>query len=129
MSDIRTYNDLLAEKKRLEAALLIQKGIVRDDLLELREEFRPVLNVLSTVSKMTTRNGGNPLIAMGVGLLGEVFLANMTLARGASIIRFIVPFLAKKATTYFGKKDRSIFQKLAGIWRKTRSNGSGVLSP
>ena len=106
MSDIRTYNDLMEEKKRLEAKLLIQKGIVREDLLELKEEFKPVLNVLSTASKMTTRNGGNPLIAMGVGLLGEVFLRNLTLTRGASIIRFIVPFLAKKATTYFGNKDR-----------------------
>ena len=127
MSDIRTYSDLQEEKKRLEAVLCIQKGIIHQDLIELREEFRPVLSVLSMVGKITNRNGSNPLIAMGVNLVGEVFLRNMALTRGTNLIRLVVPFLAKKVSTYFQKNDRTtIFQKLAGIWKKARSNGHAV---
>ena len=111
MSEIRTYNDLQEEKIRLEAALGIQKGIIRQDLIELREECRPVLNVLSTVGKMTNRNGSNPLIAMGVDLVGEVFLRNRVLSRGTNLIRLVVPFLAKKVSTYFRKNDAPAFFK------------------
>jgi hypothetical protein len=127
MSDIRTYSDLQEEKVRLEAVLRIQKGIIHQDLIELREEFRPVLNVLSIVGKITNRNGSNPLIAMGVNLVGEVFLKNMVLSRSTNLIRLVAPFLAKKVSAYFQKNDRStIFQKLAGIWKKARSNGHAV---
>ena len=128
MSDIRTYSDLQEEKKRLEAVLCIQKGIIHQDLIELREEFRPVLKVLSMVGKITNRNGSNPLIAMGVNLVGEVFLRNMALTRGTNFVRLVVPFLAKKVSSYFQKSDRAtIFQKLAGIWKKARSNGHAVI--
>ena len=127
MSDIRTYNDLQEEKKRLEAVLCIQKGIIHQDLIELREEFRPVLKVLSIVGKIANRNGSNPLIAMGANLVGEVFLRNMALTRGTNFVRLVVPFLAKKVSSYFQKSDRAtIFQKLAGIWKKARSNGHAV---
>ena len=127
MSDIRTYSDLQEEKKRLEAVLCIQKEIIHHDLIELREEFKPVLKVLSMVGKITNRNGSNPLIAMGVNLVGEVFLGNLALTRGTKLVRLVVPFLAKKVSSYFQKNDRAtIFQKLAGIWKKARSNGHAV---
>ena len=127
MSDIRTYNDLQEEKKRLEAVLAIQKGIIHQDIADLREEFKPVLKVLSMVGKMTNRNGSNPLITMGVNLVGGVFLRNMALTRGANLIGAAVPFLVKKISTYLHKNDSSAFlQKLTGIWKKLRSNGHAV---
>src|SRR6267143_1116129 len=110
MSDIRKYNDLQKEKKRLEALLCIQKGILRQDLIELREEFGPVLNVLSIVGRITNRNGSNPLIAMGVNLVGEVFLKNRVLSRSTNLIRLVVPFLAKKVSTYFQKTRLPFFK-------------------
>lgn len=127
MSDIRTYNDLLQEKKRLEAALVIQKGVIREDLIELREEFRPVLNVLSIVGKLTNRNRSNPLIALGINLVGEVFLKNMAVSSSSKIMRLVGPFVAKKVSTYFVNKEGGTFlQKLAGIWKKNKSNGHAV---
>lgn len=123
MNEIRTYDGLLEEKKRLEEALVFQKGLIRQDLVELREELKPVLHLVSMVGKMT-RNPASPLIAMGLGLAGEVFLKNMALVRGGNIIRMLVPFLAKKASTFFHNKDKGTFlQKLVGIWKKTKSNG------
>ena len=125
MSNIRTYNDLLEEKKRLEAVLVIQKGILRQDLLELREEFRPALHLLSIVGKMTNQNWNNPLIAMGVNLAGSLFLKNRVLSGSSQITRIIVPFLAQKVSTWLHSKN-GIFQKLAGIWRSNKSNGHPV---
>ena len=130
MSSIRTYNDLLEEKKRLEALLVTQKGAVLRDLIELREEFRPALNLISTVGKLTSRNGSNPLISMGVnlvgGLAGGLLLENVILSRGAKIARAVVPFLATKLSGFLNKKGGTIFQKLAGAWKKNKSNGHTI---
>ncbi len=124
MSNIRTYDDLLEEKKRLETALVIQKGIIRQDLLELREEFRPAIHLLSIVGKITKRNSNNPLVAMGVNLVGAVLLKNVVLSGSSKITSLIVPFLAKKISGYFlNNKRSSFFQRLAGIWTKDKSNG------
>ena len=129
MNDIRTYNGLLEEKKRLEEALVIQKGLIRQDLAELREELSPVIQLVSMVGKMA-RNPASPLIAMGVGLAGEVFLKNRAISRGGNIVRLLVPFLAKQVTTLFHNQDNqgkgTLLQKLAGLWKKTRSNGHVV---
>jgi hypothetical protein len=127
MSEIRTYNDLLEEKKRLEAVLVIQKRIIHEDLIELREEIRPALNLLSIVGKITNRNSSNPLIGIGAGLVADVFLKGMVLSRTAKITQLIVPFLANKVSAYFdNRKGGTIFQKLASVWKKHKSNGHAV---
>lgn len=111
MSNIRTYNDLLEEKKRLEAVLVIQKGIIRQDLIELREEFKPALHLLSIVGKITKGSTSNPLIAMSINLLRTLFLKNMAIPSSSQITRIILPFLAKKVFTYFLNKKEVLFFK------------------
>src|SRR5271154_1082645 len=115
MSSIRTYNDLLEEKKRLEESLVIQKMVIRRDLVSLREEFKPALQLLSIAGKMTNLKKSNPLIGMAVNLAGELFLGNVLLSRAGKITRFVVPFLAKKASALFlNNSGSNIFQKMAG---------------
>jgi hypothetical protein len=124
MSSIRTYNDLLEEKKRLEASLVVQNGIIRRDFIELREEIRPALDLLSIIGRMINRDRSNPVIAMGVNLVAGVLLRNAVLSGSSKITRLIVPFLANKVSTLFRNKNGgTVFQKLAEIWNKNISNG------
>jgi hypothetical protein len=124
MSNIRTYNDLVEEKKRLESVLALQKDILHQDFIALKEEFRPALNVLSIVGKVTKLSSTNPLISMAVNMVGGLFLENMVLSGSSKITRLVVPFLAKKVSTFFraGNGD-TILQKIAARWRKVKSNG------
>ncbi|HTJ50934.1 MAG TPA: hypothetical protein VL443_15835 [Cyclobacteriaceae bacterium] len=113
MNEIRTYNDLLKEKERLETALAIQKKLIHQDFIELKEEYRPALNLLSTVSRITNKSKTNPLVAIGINLAGEIFLKNMLLAKSNKIVQFTVPYIAKKAVNYILTKGLvNLFSKM-----------------
>lgn len=114
MNEIRTYNDLLQEKERLETSLAIQKKLVHQDFIDLKEEYRPALNLLSSVSRITNRSRTNPLLAVGVNVAGEIFLKNMLLSKSHKIIQFTVPFIAKKAVNYILTKG------LVGLFSKVQ---------
>ena len=46
MNKIRTYQELLEEKQQLEAELVSKLELIRKDVAELKEEWRPVTNLL-----------------------------------------------------------------------------------
>jgi hypothetical protein len=128
MNNIRTYEDLLLEKNRLEALLAVQKRVIHQDLTELRENIRPALDLISFFGRLTKRSSSNPLVSMGINLVGDILLGNMVLAGGSKITKLIMPFIAKTASAYLlGKNGESIFQKLAGIFKKHKSNGTPVV--
>jgi len=117
MNEIITYNDLLKEKERLETALALQKEIIHQDFVELKEEYRSVIDLVSKVGKIASADKSNPLIAAGVNLASDIFLGNMLFARSNSAVKYTVPFIAKKAVTYLLGKGVDIFSKF-------RKNGS-----
>src|SRR4051812_27826343 len=96
MNEIRTYNDLLQEKKRLKASLAIHKELIHQDLIDLKEKFQPALNLFSRVKRITKRNKTHPLLALGVNVAGEIFLRKL-FSKSHKIVRLTVPFIAKKA--------------------------------
>lgn len=121
MNEIRTYNDLLQEKERLETALAIQKKLIHQDFIELKEEYKPALNLLSGVSRITNRSRTNPLVAIGINLAGEIFLKNMLLAKSNRIVQFTVPYIAKKAVNYILTKGLvNLFLKVQE-WSKKKT--------
>jgi hypothetical protein len=116
----------MEEKKRLEAALVGQRAVIRQDLVELKEELRPALNVLSLVGQMTNRHKANPFIAFAVGLASDVFLRNLAVSGSSKVARLLVPFFAKKLSDYLhAQKRRGIFQKLGTLLTMNKSNGHG----
>ena len=119
---IRTYADLLEERKRLEAVLVIQKGIIRQDVLDLKEELKPAFQLLSVVGKVT-KGKNNPIIPIALNVAEAIFLRKSLLSGGAKITQLVVPFVAKKLSGYLSKGSGSFLRKLAG-WAKGRpSNG------
>ena len=120
MNEIRTYSDLLQEKERLEASLAIHKKLIHQDFIDLKEEYRPALNLLSSVSKITNRSRTNPLLAIGVNLAGEILLKNMLLSKSHKVVQFTVPFIAKKAVNYILSKGLvNLFSKVQE-WSKKK---------
>jgi hypothetical protein len=111
---IQTYKDLETEKQKLEATLRIQKDLIRNDIADLREEFRPVKEALRFVGKFTTKEKSNPAIALGVDVAGDAILKNGLLRKSGWLTRLIVPFLAKNYATHaLADKGNNFFQRLA----------------
>ena len=121
---IETYDDLLEEKKRLEALLVINKEQVSTNWVEMKKEFEPVNNILSFFSKMTTRDKSNPLVNMGIDVAGDLVLRKILLARAGWATRLVVPFLLKNySSNVLADKGKSFLQRVKH-WFKTGKNGS-----
>ena len=120
---IKTYDDLLEEKKRLEALLVINKEQVSTNWVEMKKEFEPVNNILSFLSKMTTRDKSNPLVNMGIDVAGDLVLRKILLARAGWATRLVVPFLLKNySSNVLADKGKSFFQRVRH-WLKSGKNG------
>jgi len=128
MSKIRTYQDLLEEKKHLEVELVNKRELIRKDVADLKEEWRPVTDLLSGLGKMTTKGKTNPLLAIGIDIIGEVLVKNILLMRSGWITRLVVPFLAKNFSTHILNKDgMSIFRQLIDRFRNHKANGQHII--
>lgn len=128
MSKIRTYQDLLEEKKHLEDELGNKRELIRKDVADLKEEWRPITDLLSSLGKITTKGKTNPLLAIGIDIIGEVLAKNILLTRSGWITRLVVPFLAKNFSTHILNKDgTSIFRQLIDRFRNHKSNGQHII--
>ena len=128
MSKIKNYQDLLAVKKQLEAELVIKHVLIQKDMAELKQEWRPVTNLLSGIAKINSQGKGNPLVSMGIGIIGNLLLKNTPLARSGWIASLVVPFLAKNYSTHIlNKEGTSIFRQLIDRFRNHKSNGQPVI--
>lgn len=94
MSEIRTYQDLLEEKKQLEAELMIRRDLIKKDVADLRQEWKPVTDLLSIVGKFNKNRTAHPVIGMGIDLISEVLIKKV-MGPGGWILRLVAPWLAK----------------------------------
>ncbi len=120
---IQTYDDLVEEKKRLEQLLTIQKEQISANWIEIKEEFKPVNNIISFFSKLTTRDKSNPLVNMGIDVAGDLLLRKILLAKMGWATRIVVPFLLKNySSNVFADKGKALIQKVKH-WMKSNKNG------
>ena len=121
--NIQSYDDLLEEKKRLEQLLLVQKDQISANWVDMKEEFKPLNNMVDFFSKITTRDKSNPLINLGIDVAGDLVLRKILLARFGWVTRLVVPFLLKNySSNVIADKGMSFFQKIKHIL-KINNNG------
>lgn len=121
--NIQSYDDLLEEKKRLEQLLSVQKDQISANWVEMKEEFKPLNNMVGFFSKITTRDKSNPLVNFGIDVAGDLVLRKILLARFGWATRLVVPFLLKNySSNVIADKGKSLFQKIKHIL-KINNNG------
>ena len=127
MNKIKTYQDLLETKKQYEAELALKGDLIRKDLTDLKEEWRPVTDLLSKFSKTTGKGKINPLVSIGLSIISEVLLKNVLLPQSSWITRFVVPFLATNYSTHIlNQNGTSVFRQLIDRFRNRKSNGQEI---
>ena len=123
-STIRSYNDLLEEQERLRSQLKVQKEQIREDLTEIKEEFKPVLKLVRIVGKFTNSETRNSALvttgsSLAVDLLAKKFLA------GNLLTRLFLPPMLKNVSSHM--LYNNVVPFLSKLFKgKTKSNSVAV---
>jgi hypothetical protein len=116
---IRSYNELIAEKQRMERLLAAQKELVRYDLQELKAELKPAINAVALLGKITTVDSSNPLITGFTNTAIDLVLKKGLLRRAGWMTRLLVPVLLKNYSSHFITRHKDeLTQKLFSLFSK-----------
>ena len=98
---IRTYEDLLNEKQRLEVLVQAQKQLIYYDIQEIKEKFAPFINTLEVIKKFVTKDKTNLLLTIGSDLAINTVVKNFILSRAGWLTKTIIPFFLKNYSSHF----------------------------
>jgi hypothetical protein len=128
MSSIRTYEDLEAEEKRLDALLYSHKENIKDSFAAVKQGLNPFKQAANTVRKLFSRDKSNPMMLFGVGLGVDVLLRRFLLSKAGWFTKIAVPFVVKNYSTHFIKeyKKNKFFQKTGEIFRHSKNTMEDV---
>jgi hypothetical protein len=120
---IRTYEDLLAEKQRLQALMQTQKQVIRQDIDEIKQELVPVQTVINFVGKLTTQDHSNPLISGTFNTIIDLVMRKVVLARAGWFTKFIVPYFIKNFSSHvIDEKKDDILRKVFSLFKKKKKD-------
>ena len=101
MSRIKTYEDLEAEEKRLQALLYSHKENIRDSFEAVKKGLNPFRQAADTARRLFTRDKSNPMMKFGLDLGVDVLVRRFLLARAGWFTKIVVPFFIKNYSTHF----------------------------
>ena len=123
MSSIRTFEDLEAEEKRLQALLYSHKENLDSSFAAVRHGLNPFVQAANTIRKLFSSDKSNPLMLAGVGLGVDVLLRRFLLAKAGWITKIVIPFVIKNYSTHFIKdyKKNKLFQKIGSFFKQSKN--------
>ena len=115
---IKTYKDLVEEKERLQALLLVQKARIRDDFHVLKQEVKPAISAIAFLGKFTSRDKSSPLLTGFTNMVIDIVLKKLVLARAGWLPKLILPLFAKNASShYIADNQNKIWNKIFSLFR------------
>ncbi|SHH92446.1 hypothetical protein SAMN04488109_6132 [Chryseolinea serpens] len=109
MTKISNYDELLAERLRLEGLLREHKATIATEVSVIKEKLHPIFSLVSFLS-VFQRKPDQSLLQFGADVGVELLLRQKLLAKSNWITRLVLPFLAKGATAKVLEKLRSTKQ-------------------
>jgi len=122
MSKIKTYQDLLQEEQRLQQILKSQEVLIREDLVNMKENLEPIKKVYDQVHKIFTRDNRVPVFNVGLELGIDVILRRFLLARAGWFAKTFVPYIIKNYASHIigEEKRKAIIKKIEEMFNKIR---------
>ncbi len=108
---ITTYDELLAEKERLQQLLKAQRELLRADIQDIKTEFAPLKAAFSVVGKFTSRDKNNNwALSATANTLIDLVVKKMLLGRAGWLTKLAVPFLVKNFSSHIlaDNKDKLV---------------------
>ena len=121
---IRTYDELMAEKERLKLLMTAQKELLRQDIDGIKQELLPVKKAISVIGKFTSKENRGSVLTIAADIVIDMFVKRVLLSKAGFITRIAVPFLMKNFSSHIiaDNKDK-IISKLASLFGKKQENG------
>lgn len=98
---IHSYEDLLKEKDRLEGLLQVQRGVIRQDIQELKAQLQPIGDAVEFVKKLTTKDKSSLLLNIGSEIIINSVFKQFILSRAGWLMRTVIPFFLKNYSSHF----------------------------
>ena len=98
---IRTYEDLLIEKHKLQELLNAQRELIQHDIQDLNKSVKPVLNSVSFLGKFTTRSNSDLLLGSTTNTLIDLLVKRVFLAKAGWMKRLLIPFVLKNISSHY----------------------------
>jgi hypothetical protein len=96
MNKFNTFDEVVLERKRLEADLLDQKEFIRTELLEIRNRLNPVVKVLSFFSRIGHSNNSTAGTLLKIGSnVGLDLLIGHKLKKAGWLAKLALPLVMK----------------------------------
>ncbi len=122
MNKITTFNQLLAEEKRLSEKLALQKNEVMNEWQQTKNHLKPLGNVVGFVSKLGAKNSSNPLLNMGLDIGLDVVLQKLLLGRAGFLAKLFVPALVRNSGNIIdGKAGKGLFSKIRNLFKRSNN--------
>ena len=99
MSKINNYNDLVLERKKLEADLIHYKATLNEEIQLIRHRMEPVMQVVSFFTPAKNASPNNKLLQAGTNLGIELFVRQKLLSKANWFTKLVVPFVLKKVSS------------------------------
>ena len=99
MSRINNYEELVLERKKLEADLIHYKSLISTEIDYIKHKVEPITDVVSFFTP--SKNGGqnNKLLQGGANLGIELLVRQKFLSKAGWLTKLVVPFLLKKVSS------------------------------
>lgn len=122
MSKIRTYKDLLEEEQRLQQLLKSQEILIREDLVNMKENLEPIKRVYDQVHKVFTRDNRVPVFNIGLEVGIDMLFRRFLLARAGWFVKTFVPYIVKNYASHIisEEKRKVIINKIEELFNKIR---------
>jgi hypothetical protein len=96
MNRINNYNDLLAEKLRLENKILEQKQNLKKSITEIKEKLAPLLFLLPILSFLK-KSKSSGLMKTSVSLGIDWLVGHKFLSKSSWLVKLLVPRVLKQS--------------------------------
>ena len=122
MSSIRTYEDLEAEEKRLQALLYSHKANIKDSFSAVKEGLNPFRQAIDTAKKLLSRDKTNPMMKFGVDIGLDLLIRRLLLSKAGWFTKIVVPFVVRNYSSYFLNeyKRLKVIQKIVGFFKSKK---------
>jgi hypothetical protein len=96
---IKSYDDLLLEKARLQAQLNVQKNELNERVKSVKEKLAPVGTILSAIGGITAMKAANPMVKTGIGIAVDMLLKKKLFKNSGLITGLVGSFLVRNVAT------------------------------
>lgn len=99
MNKYNTFDEVVLERKRLQADLLQQKDFIRSELIQIRDRLKPIAKVLSFFARFGNpdRSTAGNLLRMGSNI-GIDLLIGQKMKKAGWLAKLALPLVMKFAS-------------------------------